>query len=147
MTFAYFSADGTMCSSRSAEAPEFFFHHSFIDKIWADYQKKGIKNKSAYFNTIKRKMVGVNYYPRDLLDNSRLPGGIRVLFQEPTTHSARKIRAFLASKFDFFLYTCSCVKPFSKSNLISLITLSMFGPRPTAWYWNTLIICLAGAFL
>eukprot|EP00795_Rhopilema_esculentum_P007777 gene7777-13623_t len=88
--------NGTMCSARSAEAPEFFFHHSFIDKIWADYQKKGIKHKFAYFNTIRRKMVGVNYYPRAVLDNSRLPGGVRVLYEEPTTHSAKKIRAFLA---------------------------------------------------
>ena len=28
-----------MCLVTSAEAPEFFLHHAFIDKIWSDWQE------------------------------------------------------------------------------------------------------------
>ena len=31
---------GDMCLVTSAEAPEFFLHRGFIDKIWSDWQEK-----------------------------------------------------------------------------------------------------------
>ena len=88
-----------MCSSKSAEAPEFFLHHGFIDKIWADYQHQSRVKKFAYFSSINRRMVGISYGPRRVLDNENLPGGVRVCYKNPTTHLAKKIRAYLKSMY------------------------------------------------
>ena len=87
-----------MCTGKSAEAPEFFLHHGFIDKIWADRQKQGTKQKFAYFPSINVKMVGINYYPKDLIDNDKLPGGVRVCYEDPSVNGALKIRQFLKCK-------------------------------------------------
>ena len=92
-----------MCSGQSAEAPEFFLHHGFIDKTWADRQKQGATQKFAYFHTIKQKMVAIDYYPKDLVDNDNLPGGVRVCYDDPTVNSALKIRQFLKCKIFFYL--------------------------------------------
>ena len=32
---------GTMSVDESASAPEFWFHHGFLDKLWSDWQKRG----------------------------------------------------------------------------------------------------------
>ena len=104
-TFHYFSTlndvisstAGTMCSRKSAEAPEFFLHHGFIDKIWADYQSKSRLKKFVFFSTINARMQGIPYKPRRLLDNNNLPGGVRVCYKNPTVNQARKIRVYLNS--------------------------------------------------
>eukprot|EP00794_Sanderia_malayensis_P006181 gene6181-6895_t len=87
--------NGTMCSGKSAEAPEFFFHHGFIDKIWADYQKKSHANKFIYYPKINKKMVAIKYYPRDLINLDKQPGGVKVMHFEPNNHHAKQIRAYL----------------------------------------------------
>lgn len=87
-----------MCSGQSAEAPEFFFHHGFIDKIWNDFQKKGPNHKFAFFPSVKSKMTAIDFYPKDLVDNSKLPYGVRVCYDDPTTQSATRIRKFLNGK-------------------------------------------------
>jgi len=87
---------GTMCSRKSAEAPEFFLHHGFIDKIWAEYQDKSRIKKFAYFSSIYTRMVGVRYGPRSLLDNNKLPGGVRVCYKHPTVNKAARIRSYLS---------------------------------------------------
>jgi len=89
---------GTMCSRKSAEAPEFFLHHGFIDKIWADYQSKSRLKKFVFFSTINARMQGIPYKPRRLLDNNNLPGGVRVCYKNPTVNQARKIRVYLNNK-------------------------------------------------
>ena len=33
---------GLMESAQSSEAPEFFLHHAYIDKLWNDWQKKDV---------------------------------------------------------------------------------------------------------
>ena len=85
-----------MCSQKSAEAPEFFLHHGFIDKIWADYQSQSKAKKYAFFSKINERMQGVPYKPRRLLDNNNLPGGVRVCYKNPTVNQARKIRKYLS---------------------------------------------------
>jgi len=87
-----------MCSRKSAEAPEFFLHHGFIDKIWADYQSQSKAKKYAFFSKINERMQGVPYKPRRLLDNNNLPGGVRVCYKNPTVNQARKIRKYLSHK-------------------------------------------------
>ena len=75
---------GTMCSARSAYAPEFFLHHGYIDKLWADWQKKGPGYRNAHFSTMRTPMAEAGLTtPADVIDNNNLPGGIRVCFAEP----------------------------------------------------------------
>lgn len=94
----YSFSDGTMCTLDSAEAPEFFFHHGFIDKIWHDWQKKSLANKNAYFLQTNIKMQATTYYPRDFIDILKQPGCVKVCYAEPTVHSAKSVRRFLKSK-------------------------------------------------
>ena len=90
-----------MCTVDSAEAPEFFLHHGFIDKIWADWQKQSTANKYAYFPSINRKMQGTPYYPRDFVDILKQPGDVRVCYDEPTVNNAPLVKAFLRGKINF----------------------------------------------
>ena len=102
-----------MCSGKAAEAPEFFLHHGFVDKMWADYQKQGSYHKNAFYPSIKKKMTVTKYLPKDLIDNLKLPGGVRVEYEDPTVHSAKKIRNFLRGKF-------SACRPFRFTRVIPL---------------------------
>ena len=40
---------GTMRTFDSANAPEFFLHHNFVDKMWADWQSKSVAHKQHGF--------------------------------------------------------------------------------------------------
>ena len=71
-----------MCTFDSAVAPEFALHHSFVDKIWMDWQRQSNAHLNAHFPGVANNMTGTgNLHPRDVLDNSRLPGGVRVEYQ------------------------------------------------------------------
>ena len=72
-----------MCSLDSAEAPEFFLHHGFIDKIWADWQKRKIPNQDTHFRSITTKMQGSPYMPAQFLDLANQPGCVKVLYIPP----------------------------------------------------------------
>ena len=73
--------DGTMCSLNSAAAPEFFLHHGFIDKIWADWQKRSSAHKNAFFPGINERLIGTPYYPKQLVNLAAQPGGVRVEYR------------------------------------------------------------------
>lgn len=66
---------GTMCAHNSANAPEFFLHHAFIDKIWADWQEKSTSHLYAYFDNLPDdlRMRQAQYHPRDYLDTLYMP--------------------------------------------------------------------------
>lgn len=66
---------GTMCAHNSANAPEFFLHHAFIDKIWADWQAKSNDHMETYFTTVPRyvRMEGNDFHPSDYIDTFNLP--------------------------------------------------------------------------
>ena len=72
---------GTMCSHESAAAPEFFLHHSFVDKIWNTWQKKSEYHENVFFSTIDDVMTGTQILPKEVLDLNSLPGGVRVEYQ------------------------------------------------------------------
>ena len=66
---------GTMCSNNSANAPEFFLHHAFIDKIWADWQEKSTSHLYAYFNNQPDDILmrATQYRPKDFMDTLNMP--------------------------------------------------------------------------
>ena len=74
---------GTMRGSESPNAPEFFFHHGFIDKIWANWQEKGITFKQHMYSSNTTSMPGTIYTPRDVYDLDNQPYCVKVCYQEP----------------------------------------------------------------
>ena len=75
--------DGTMCSTDSAAAPEFFLHHGFIDKIWADWQKRSSAHHNAFFPGINERLPSTPYTPSQLINLKTQPGRVRVEYQNP----------------------------------------------------------------
>jgi len=71
----------TMCTREAASAPEFFLHHSFIDKLWDDWQKKSMAHKYAYFPMVQEDMPGTDLRPARLIDLSNQPGGVSVEYE------------------------------------------------------------------
>ena len=41
--------------SWSADVPEFWLHHTFLDKVWYLYQQRGEEFKNAYKNRKRKK--------------------------------------------------------------------------------------------
>lgn len=64
-----------MCDHNSANAPEFFLHHCFIDKIWADWQEKSRNNLNVYYPRLPRgkRMLGTGHHPEEYIDMLELP--------------------------------------------------------------------------
>ena len=79
----HFYIGGTMSRSESPNAPEFFFHHGFVDKIWGDWQEKGINFKQHEYCSNTTKMPGTIYSPRDVYDLNHQPNCVKVCYQEP----------------------------------------------------------------
>ena len=74
---------GTMCTHYAGDTPEFFLHHSFLDKIWYTWQSKGWQHKWVHFlqrNTTK--MMGTEYTQCELTDSLNLPQCIKVKYRE-----------------------------------------------------------------
>ncbi|CAH3047087.1 unnamed protein product, partial [Porites lobata] len=60
---------GDMCRMTSANAPEFFLHHAFIDKIWANWQEYSHQHMIAHFSNLSFVMTGTRWYrPRDFIN-------------------------------------------------------------------------------
>jgi len=89
---------GTMCSKLSANAPEFLLHHAFTDKLWADWQKKETRYKNAYFRGLIY-LYGVTprLKPQDVMDLSRQPGGVCVIYDDPLHKNYKLCHDSLAS--------------------------------------------------
>lgn len=68
---------GTMCTTESASAPEFFLHHGFIDKIWNDRQKR--TRNHAWQQVSLMGSGGVQ--ATAVTDLSQQPGGVRVEYE------------------------------------------------------------------
>ena len=64
-----------MCNQYSANAPEFFLHHAFIDKIWADWQEKSTRHLDAYFRNLPHgtRLKRAQYHPQEYIDTLYMP--------------------------------------------------------------------------
>lgn len=75
---------GIMGDRRSAWAPEFFLHHGFIDKIWADWQAMSPKNNAdmmRFFECHDTKLIGTKWMKStSVVDLKNQPGNICVKF-------------------------------------------------------------------
>lgn len=86
-----------MCLDTSAEAPKFFLHHGFIDKIWSDWQEKSRGHLTVHFCNMTSLMIGTGYRAGDFLDNLNLPDIERpgwrtcVLYDDPTQPVYREV--------------------------------------------------------
>ena len=90
--------DGTMCSYDAASAPEFFLHHGFIDKIWDDWQKKGENYKNEYFpSNVPQHLPGTKVLPKEVVDLSSQPGGVRAEYQLNPSAAGGKYRISYSS--------------------------------------------------
>ena len=74
---------GTMRGLESSNAPEFFFHHGFVDKIWGDWQEKGLSFKRHEYYRNTTSMPGTIYSPRDVHDIEDQPYCVKVCYDEP----------------------------------------------------------------
>ena len=74
---------GTMMNPLiAANAPELLLHHSFMDKLWYQWQNKGDEYKNVYFPSVPFKLYGSKYYGSEWIDSSNLPGQVKVLYEE-----------------------------------------------------------------
>ena len=70
---------GTMCTSRAADAPEFFLHHCNIDFIWNNWQNLSPGNMNAYSGP-NVPMPGTSNTPYDLLNLLDQPNNVKVCY-------------------------------------------------------------------
>ena len=75
---------GHMLKHHSASfTPEFWIHHSFIDKLWADWQRKRANHTFDYFTNVPFEMPLSGRFPWELLDHHNLPGEVRIIYEHP----------------------------------------------------------------
>lgn len=92
-----------MSGHDAASAPEFFLHHGYIDKIWGEWQSKGIEYQSAYFPEDNEKLLGTNtYYTTDFIDMSAQPGGVKVEYRDSDIRH-NEVYKYLKSKICLFI--------------------------------------------
>lgn len=65
----------------ASNTPEFYLHHSFMDKIWSKWQEKGDDYRYQYYVSINIRMPKADHYPWEFLDNDNLPGNIKITYE------------------------------------------------------------------
>ena len=98
---------GTMCFLTLANAPSFFLHHSFIDKIWCHAHQKNKAFFLGIFQNQTTNMVANPYRPNQFLNLKRQPGNIYMEYVNATVDNAPKVQQILRSK----LITLTHFKP------------------------------------
>lgn len=73
---------GTMSEDESAVAPEFWCHHSFLDKIWSNWQDHGLRYKFVYYRNISKTLPGGTHFGWEFTDLQNQPHCVRVLYEE-----------------------------------------------------------------
>ena len=73
---------GTMSEDESSAAPEFWCHHSFLDKIWSNWQDHGPRYKFAYYRSINKTLPGGTHFGWEFMDLQNQPHCVRVLYEE-----------------------------------------------------------------
>ena len=71
-----------MAKKEASLAPEFFLHHAFLDKIWADYQKQSPRHKWTYFKDANHTIYDTAIEVRMMVDSNDLLG-TKVCYKDP----------------------------------------------------------------
>lgn len=74
---------GVMSFEESANAPEFWFHHGFLDKLWGDWQRRGYKFKHQYFHDVHNDLPGANVSGANYIDLDNQPMCVKVIQDQP----------------------------------------------------------------
>ena len=85
-----FLPGGTMCSHYAATAPEFFLHHSFLDKVWFVWQQKGAAYQNAHFQNSTLKLNGFSHMAKEIINSHHLPGSIKVTYSRFPWNATKK---------------------------------------------------------
>ena len=97
--FCFRFAGGTLCTTDSANAPSFFLHHAFIDKLWWDAQQKNKEFYEGIFKNQTENMVASPYRPNHFLNLNQQPGYIHVDYANATVNSTTRVTKMIRSKF------------------------------------------------
>ena len=98
--------DGTMCTTDSATAPEFFLHHAFVDKIWWQWQKQSNAHKfHTYFMAQAGLMSSTPYRSRDFLDLNNQPDCVCAEYIDPQNNAYRRIKCMFLVQHDMKINT------------------------------------------
>eukprot|EP00118_Oscarella_pearsei_P010879 m.69217 g.69217 ORF g.69217 m.69217 type:complete len:667 (+) comp35586_c0_seq1:106-2106(+) len=124
---------GTMSSSKSSYAPEFFLHHAFIDKLWNDWQQKGNGNKHTVFNEMEGAayaMPGADQAtPSEFVDIANQPGDVNVCYEKQTQGDAGSIESALENISSEQLAQL----PHSSFSSLSPLAKNLFGVSDKEW--------------
>ena len=73
-----------MCSTFASVTPEFYLHHTYLDKLWFAWQQRSSACMKAKFSNSHKKMskFGCPHSQSELIDSSKLPGHIRVAYTD-----------------------------------------------------------------
>ena len=77
-----------MCSSFASVAPEFYLHHTFLDKLWFTWQQRSKACLKARFSNSHKKMskFACQHSQSEMIDSRKLPGHIRVVYTDYYYH-------------------------------------------------------------
>ena len=75
---------GTMELKSASNTPEFLLHHTFMDKIWYDWQGKGPEYRVKLDDNMDSKLRGADHVVRDFMDPNNLGDfGTAVHYKDP----------------------------------------------------------------
>ena len=62
--------------------PEFWLHHTFIDKLWAKWEGDIIERELGHYRNTAFKMPGLERFAWEYMSLNTLPGGVIVVYEE-----------------------------------------------------------------
>ena len=75
---------GTMELKSASNTPEFLLHHTFMDKLWYDWQGKGPEYRMKLDDNMDSKLRGAGYVVRKFMDPDNLGAfGTAVHYKDP----------------------------------------------------------------
>lgn len=74
---------GTMELKSASNTPEFLLHHTFMDKLWYDWQGKGPEYKFKLRDNMEARLRGSHYTVAQFMDSFNMVGGSAVYYEDP----------------------------------------------------------------
>lgn len=85
------SIQGTICSQDNLWSPEYMLISSFIDSLWGKWQQKERGRWPTGFRDISDILPGFSIYTGEVLQLNKLPGCVRVMYDEPKNEAVQII--------------------------------------------------------